>query len=220
MVCASKGRHSLNKGLDVRASGASSSAFSNGRLRSIRDNVDALVGLATTELATASSFMVDERGPILAATEARFEQDLCDGPASCHGSLAIGCLYILFTGPRPAGDCWKCEQALALDHNLAEAHAMMGFAKVIHWAGRGKRRSHPASAPAFSPRYARLSDGCTGLVSPNLSSAPMSRPLSGYVGALKPTAIILSHISSWQPHWRSLGSLEEARAAARTRVYP
>ena len=99
-----QGRHSLNKGLTSKHL-AQARHFFERALALDRDNVDALVGLATTELTTASSFMVDERGPILAAAKARLNKIFFDGPASCHGSLAIG-FFATVHRTRTAGD-WE-----------------------------------------------------------------------------------------------------------------
>ena len=100
-----QGRHSLNKGLTSEHLAQVFRHFFERALALDGDNMNALVGLATTELTTASSFMVDERGPILAATEARLNKIFAMAPASCHGSLAIG-FFATVHRTRTAGD-WE-----------------------------------------------------------------------------------------------------------------
>ena len=76
------------------------------------------------------------------------EQGLVGGSTSCPGSSFIGWMQ-LFTN-REMKAIRECEQALEPDRDLAYAHAMIGFAKVLLVCGR-KRGSHPAGVP-LSPR--------------------------------------------------------------------
>src|SRR5882757_7757338 len=78
------------------------------------------------------------------------ERGIVDSSASCTGSCVIWMLQ-LFTR-RAVQAIGEFEQALALDRNLATAPRDDRIYESLYWSRRGKRGSHPASVPAFSPR--------------------------------------------------------------------
>jgi TolB-like protein len=207
-----QGRHSLNKGLTSEHL-AQARHFFERALALDRDNVDALVGLATTELTTASSFMVDERGPILAATEARLNKIFAMAPRHATAHLLSASLQ-LFTGRAPQA-IGKCEQALALDHNLAEAHAMMGFAKAF--IGRGaESEGHIQQALRLSPRDMRAFRWMHWLGVAKLILGADVEAIEWIRRCLEANRNYPIAHFQLAAALALVGSLEEARAAART----
>jgi TolB-like protein/class 3 adenylate cyclase len=113
------------------------------------DNVDALVGSARAdELEGANSFVTD---PVvaLAAAEAKLTKALSSVPDHARAHLYLGLVEILTK--RAAQGIAECEHALALDRNLAAAHAAIGLGKV--YIGRAEEtESHIGEALRLSPR--------------------------------------------------------------------
>ena len=112
-------------------------------------NIEALVGMATADARTASYLMTDERATYLAAAEETLTKVLSLAPnhAIAHGLLGLVQIY----SKRAAQGIAECERALALDRNLAVAHAQIGFAKYA--TGRGEEtETHVLEALRLSPR--------------------------------------------------------------------
>jgi TolB-like protein len=114
-----------------------------------RANIDALVGLALVDLVFGSSYMADDRAPFLARAELALIKVLSLAPNHAFAHGVFGALLI--TTKRAAQGLAECERALALDRNLAEAHAQMGIAKYT--LGRGaETEAHVNEALRLSPR--------------------------------------------------------------------
>jgi TolB-like protein len=97
------------------------------------ENVEALVGKANIDLSTATTFMVDDRDAYFAAAEASLIKVLSMAPSHARAHMRFGILQLFTAGAVQA--IGQFEQPLALDRNLANARAMIGFAKVF--IGRG-----------------------------------------------------------------------------------
>ncbi len=98
------------------------------------NNVDAIVGAARTESAFAWSHMSDDRATRLAAAEALAVKALSIAPEKAPGHVCLGIVRI-YTN-RVSQGIAELERALAIDRNLAEAHAFIGIAKCF--LGRGE----------------------------------------------------------------------------------
>jgi tetratricopeptide (TPR) repeat protein len=112
-------------------------------------NIEALVGMATADARTASYLMTDERATYLAAAEETLTKvvSLAPNHAIAHGLLGLVQIYSKLAAQGIA----EYERALALDRNLAVAHAQIGFAK--HATGRGEEtEAHVLEALRLSPR--------------------------------------------------------------------
>jgi tetratricopeptide (TPR) repeat protein len=94
-------------------------------------------------------FFVTDRAPSFAAAEGKLTKALSAAPDHARGHSQLGFLYIYTE--RAAEGIAKCEHALALDRNLAYAHAYIGIGKVF--IGRAEEtESHIAEALRLSPR--------------------------------------------------------------------
>jgi TolB-like protein/Flp pilus assembly protein TadD len=143
-----QGRHLWNKGLTPEHV-AQARGFFERALELDSENVEALVGKAHIDLSTATTFMVDDREAYLEAAEANLIKVLSMNPCHARARLAFG-IFHLFKG-RALQAIGEFEQALALDRNLATAHALIGFAKVF--IGRGaESEAHIQQALRISPR--------------------------------------------------------------------
>ncbi len=112
-------------------------------------NIEALVGNARADLVSVSLFLIDDRAARAAAAEATLTKVLSLAPNHALAQHLLGCVHI-YTN-RAAGGIAKCEHALALDRNLAAAHAMIGLA--IYCTGRAEEtESHVLEALRLSPR--------------------------------------------------------------------
>jgi hypothetical protein len=104
---------------------------------------------------------------------------------------------------RAAEGIVKCEHALGLDRNLADAHVKIGVAKTF--TGRAEEGCRVLEAPRPPARYGS-SVGLSARVVRSFISAAPRRLLLGCAGPLKLTQIIL---------WRTSFSLPRAQISAR-----
>jgi tetratricopeptide (TPR) repeat protein len=110
------------------------------------DNIEALVGIAAVDTASATLFVVDDPDVRLAAAETALIKALSLAPqhASAHMFLGI----VQFASNRVEQGIAECEHALALNRNLADA---LGALKVF--VGRAAETEvHVQEALRLSPR--------------------------------------------------------------------
>jgi tetratricopeptide (TPR) repeat protein len=112
-------------------------------------NIEALVGLANVDAYTGAIFFTDDRAARFAAAETALIKVLSLAPQHARAHWHLGHVK-MFTN-RAAQGIAECEQALALDRNLASAHGAIGLAKVF--LGRGaETEAHILEALRLSPR--------------------------------------------------------------------
>ena len=112
-------------------------------------NVEALLGSARAEITAVTLATSSDPAAALIAAERKAVQALFLVPGHPRGHLTLGLVYILTR--RSARGIAECEHALALDRNLAQAHATIGFAKTF--AGRAEEtEAHVVEALRLSPR--------------------------------------------------------------------
>ena len=113
------------------------------------NNVEALVGMATVDMATGVYSLSDDRNARLAAAEVTVTKALSMAPQHARAHWLLGRVKIFSN--RAAQGIAECEQALALDRNLASAHGGIGHAK--YYLGRGaETEAHVQEALRLSPR--------------------------------------------------------------------
>jgi TolB-like protein/class 3 adenylate cyclase/Tfp pilus assembly protein PilF len=113
------------------------------------DNVDALVGKAEVDISIASTFLSDDRLVRCTAAKAAVTKVLSLSPDYALAHLVLGVVHMITN--RAAEGIAECEQALVLDHNLADAHACIGWAKTL--LGRSAETEvHTNEALRLSPR--------------------------------------------------------------------
>jgi TolB-like protein len=112
-------------------------------------NVEALVGSARADAVEGVNLFVTDPAAALASAEAKLIKALSSVPDHPRGHMWLG-LVALWT-KRAAEGIAKCERALELDRNLAEAHANIGFGKIF--SGRAEEaEAHIAEGLRLSPR--------------------------------------------------------------------
>jgi tetratricopeptide (TPR) repeat protein len=128
---------------------AQARSFFDRALSADPDNVDALIESGRVdELDGALSFVANSMAAFAAAEE-KLTKALSSVPDHARGHLWLG-LVGIYT-KRAAEGIAECEHALALDRNLAGAHASIGLAKIF--IGRaGETEAHIAEALRLSPR--------------------------------------------------------------------
>ena len=138
----------LNKG-PTPDTVAQARAFFDRALAADPDNVDALVGMARTDLdAGGLSFVTDPKASF-AAAEAKLTKALSAVPDHARAHTALGAVYIWTK--RAAEGIAECEYALALDRNLAHAHSIIALGKIF--TGRAEEAEAPVvEALRLSPR--------------------------------------------------------------------
>ena len=99
------------------------------------ENIEALVGTAVVDYARFVAFYAEDRAPLLAAAEANLTKVLSVAPEHAMAHLCMGRVQIQTNRARQG--IAECERALALDRNLATAHANIGQAQFISRSRRG-----------------------------------------------------------------------------------
>jgi TolB-like protein/class 3 adenylate cyclase/Tfp pilus assembly protein PilF len=128
---------------------AQARSFFDRALTADPDNVDALVGSAAADVVAGASAFVANPMAAFAAAEARLTKTLSSVPDHAPGHMVLGHVYIYTK--RAAQGIAECEHALALDRNLATAHAFIGLGKIF--VGRAEEtEAHIAEAARLSPR--------------------------------------------------------------------
>jgi TolB-like protein/class 3 adenylate cyclase len=113
------------------------------------ENVESRVGLARVDSVIAAALMTDDWLARLTAAETTLTKVLSLAPNDAEAHFALGGVQI--TTKRMARGIAECEHALALDRNLAGAHAVIGYAKFL--LGRGaETEAHINEALRLSPR--------------------------------------------------------------------
>ena len=113
------------------------------------DNVEALVGSAAADVVAGASAFVANPMAAFAAAEAKLTKALSSVPDHAPGHMMLGHVYIYTK--RAAQGIAECEHALALDRNLATAHAFIGLGKIF--VGRAEEtEAHVGEAARLSPR--------------------------------------------------------------------
>ena len=164
------------------------------------ENVEAMVGLARVDAAIGAAVMTDDWSARFAAAEATLTKVLSLAPNHALAHVILG-LVQMFTN-RAAQGIAECEQALALDRNLARAHALIGLAKYLSWSRRRNRSSHQRGIPPFSSRH--LGSSMDGMGRP-CQGAARRRCRSGHLDAPGPRRkpkLFRSRISISRPHSR------------------
>ena len=113
------------------------------------DNVDALDWIGARGRGRGRKFLCDRSHGGLRGGRSEVDQSLVVGPGPCAWPYVLGtCRHI--HQARCEGIA-ECEHALALDRNLANAHAIIGLGKIF--IGRAEEtEAHIAEALRLSPR--------------------------------------------------------------------
>ena len=113
------------------------------------ENVEAMVGLANVDASSAGSYVIDDRAAGFAAAEGTLTEALSLAPGHPQAHMLLG--FIQISTRRAVQGIAECEQALALDRNLAGAHAWIGLAK--YYLGCAvETEAHIQEALRLSPR--------------------------------------------------------------------
>ena len=112
-------------------------------------NVEALLGAAWTDAMRGTVFIGDDRAQRLAAAETAATKILSLAPNHPFAHFVLG--YVQIFTNRVTQGIAEAERALALDRNLANAHAFIGAGKTF--AGRAEEtEAHIQEALRLSPR--------------------------------------------------------------------
>ena len=143
-----QGRLHVNKGITPEYMGQACGFFDRA-LTLEPGNIEAMVSLAQANIAIGASFFVNDRSVYLDAAERSVIKVLNMAPQHARAHLLLGTIQNLTN--RAAQGIAECERALALDRNLADAHGMIGLAKVF--IGRSEEtEAHIKEALRLSPR--------------------------------------------------------------------
>jgi tetratricopeptide (TPR) repeat protein len=112
-------------------------------------SVEAMVGMAGVDVAMGITALTDDRAARYSAAETNAIKAVSLAPDHARAHVVLGWVYVHTN--RAAQGIAECEQALALDRNLAGAHGIIGLAK--HLMGRAaETEGHVREAFRLSPR--------------------------------------------------------------------
>jgi tetratricopeptide (TPR) repeat protein len=113
------------------------------------DNIEALVGIAAVDAASALLFLADDPDVCLVAAETALIKALSLAPQHAPAHMFLG--IVQFASNRVEQGIAECEHALSLNRNLADAHGALGAAKTF--VGRAaETEAHVQEALRLSPR--------------------------------------------------------------------
>jgi len=113
------------------------------------ENVEAMAGLGWVDAAVGVSAMTDDWSTRFETAEEFLTKALFLAPRHALSHVLMGLVQILTK--RAVQGVVECERALALDHNLAGAHAIIGYGKIL--LGRAdETEAHINEAIRLSPR--------------------------------------------------------------------
>jgi predicted Zn-dependent protease len=112
------------------------------------DNLDAAIRLACADGQAAVGYYVDDKAERLESVEATLNRILSRSPNNAQARYCLG--RALVQNKRRVEGVAECERALALNPNLASAHALIGIAKLFdgHFE---ETESHEREALRVSP---------------------------------------------------------------------
>jgi TolB-like protein/class 3 adenylate cyclase/tetratricopeptide (TPR) repeat protein len=111
--------------------------------------IKALVGTAIVDITISASYPKESALKYLETAEATLLKVLSQSPEDAEAHVFLGVVYILTN--RAARGIAECNQALTLNRNLAEAHALIGWAQFL--LGRSEETEiHIREALRISPR--------------------------------------------------------------------
>ena len=143
-----QGRACMDKGLTPESL-AQAQGFFQRALALDPGNIGALIGAASADATIGGAYMTDNRAAHLATAETTLIKVLSMAPQHAVAHLVLGGVEIATN--RAARGIEQCKRALALDRNLADAHAHIGLAKYL--IGRGTETEvHINEALRLSPR--------------------------------------------------------------------
>jgi TolB-like protein len=143
-----QGLNWLNRGVTPHLLARARDFFERALLLDPR-NISASVGMAAIDCIVGGAHLTDNQLSRLTAAEAWLTRTMSLAPGNAQAHLWLGHVYV-FTKRAEQGIA-ECERALALDRNLANAHAFIGFAKAV--VGRpGETERHVQEALRLSPR--------------------------------------------------------------------
>jgi TolB-like protein len=123
-----QGRALLNKGWTPEYLAQARGSFDRA-LALDPKNIDAMVGSTFVDVILGAAHMSDDNAALLAKAEVALKKILSLAPNHAFAHMALGARLIPTN--RAAQGIAECERALALDRNLAEAHAQIGIAKLV-----------------------------------------------------------------------------------------
>ena len=143
-----QGRACVNKGINPEYM-AQACGFFDRALALDPGNIEAMVSLAEANITIGVSFLTDDRTVHLATAEKGLIKVLNMVPQHARAHMLLG--TVQGRTNRAAQGIAECERALALDRNLANAHAVIGLIKC--YIDRGEEtEAHINEALRLSPR--------------------------------------------------------------------
>jgi TolB-like protein/class 3 adenylate cyclase len=143
-----QGRACFNKGISLKYT-AEARGFYERALALDPGNIEALVGMGIVDVTFGPGFMADDRAAYLASAETAATRALSLAPNHATAHLLLGVVK-LFTNRGSQGIA-ECERASALDRNLADAHAWIGYGKHVIGCP-AETETHISEALRLSPR--------------------------------------------------------------------
>jgi len=135
--------------------------------------------LACADVQAAVGYYVDDKAERLESVEAALNRVLSQAPNNARARYCLG--RVLVQNKRGAQGIAECERALALNPNLASAHALIGLAKLFDGHPE-ETESHEREALRVSPHDTEPVFGSPISPAPSWILAPTRRRSTGIAG--------------------------------------
>jgi TolB-like protein len=176
------------------------------------DNVDALVGSASTDAVAGAFLFVTDPVAAFVAAEAKLTRALASVPDHARAHAYLG--FVDMMTRRAAEGIAECEHALQLDRNLADAHFLIGLAKVF--IGRAEEtEAHIAEALRLSPRDTMAYSWMTAAGSAKLHLGSYEQAVEWFRRAIEANRNNSPAYLNLASALAQLGRLDEARSAVK-----
>ena len=172
-------------------------------------NLDALLGTAAVDLQVAAGYQTDDRPVRFAAVEATLSKVLSQSPNNALAHYLM--CRVEVQSNRGAQGFAECERALALNPNLATAHAQIGLTKVFDGHPE-ETESHELEALRVSPRDTEASVWVAYIALAKLHLGAYEEALDLYRRSNEPNPNYATGRFNMAATLVELGRLDEARA--------
>jgi len=191
---------------------AQARSFFDRALAADPNNVDALVGSAGTDAVAGAFLFVTDPVAAFVAAEAKLTRALASVPDHARAHAYLG--FVDMMTMRAAEGNAECEHALQLDRNLADAHFLIGLAKVF--IGRAEEtEAHIAEALRLSPRDTMAYSWMTAAGSAKLHLASYEQAVGWFRRAIEANRNNSPAYLNLASALAQLGRLDEARSAVK-----
>jgi TolB-like protein/Tfp pilus assembly protein PilF len=191
---------------------AQARSFSDRALSADPDNVDAFINSARADVVEGALSFVATPMAAFAMAEAKLTKALSSSPDHARGHMYLG--FVNIVTRRASEGITRCERALELDRNLANAHSFIGLGKIFIGHAEAAE-GQIGEALRLSPRDTMAYSWMTNVGSAKFHLGTYELAVSWFRRAIDANRNYPSPYFQLAAALAHLGRLDEARSAAK-----